>query len=265
MLSNSTGSKACFRNSGAIGWNSCTAGASSCQDNTHDIPDNCPSKAAFLAGDCQDSDGDGLPDTYEATLGTDSNAVDTDGDGISDGDEIMLLNSDPLVNMDDCLLRENEDIQNFERLVTDLPGCADTIDQIRSITGGISDIARAVNQTVTTSKSISNMIGNLDTLVTTVRAEYFPKVGPTIKKTMTFLRKLKNSLDKFTQSGSYPSFLTAQTSFEFVVPFLLYYLHLCLASANTIALVASTTRTVDKAVDKSFHVLEGMGKFSRLT
>jgi len=35
-----------------------------------------------------DTDGDGLPDSVEATLGTDPALVDTDGDGVSDYDEV---------------------------------------------------------------------------------------------------------------------------------------------------------------------------------
>ena len=45
----------------------------------------------------QDSDGDGLWDTEEATYGTDPLLADTDGDGYSDFDEINHLGSDPLV------------------------------------------------------------------------------------------------------------------------------------------------------------------------
>lgn len=43
-----------------------------------------------------DSDGDGLPDVQEATLGTDPHLRDTDGDGITDLDEIDQ-GTDPLV------------------------------------------------------------------------------------------------------------------------------------------------------------------------
>lgn len=42
-----------------------------------------------------DSDGDGLPDDYEASIGTDAFDPDTDGDGLDDGDEV-LLGTDPL-------------------------------------------------------------------------------------------------------------------------------------------------------------------------
>lgn len=35
-----------------------------------------------------DSDGDGIFDTVEATIGTNPNNFDTDGDGLNDGDEV---------------------------------------------------------------------------------------------------------------------------------------------------------------------------------
>jgi len=47
---------------------------------------------------CNDTDGDGLTNDEEATLGTDPNNPDTDGDGINDGQEV-LDNTNPL---DDC-------------------------------------------------------------------------------------------------------------------------------------------------------------------
>ena len=37
-----------------------------------------------------DQDGDGLPDSQEAVLGTDKTLVDTDGDGLTDGEEVSL-------------------------------------------------------------------------------------------------------------------------------------------------------------------------------
>ena len=46
--------------------------------------------------DPTDTDGDGLPDAQEATLGTDPALPDTDDDGISDGDEVNVHRTDPL-------------------------------------------------------------------------------------------------------------------------------------------------------------------------
>ncbi len=48
-----------------------------------------------------DTDGDGLNDTYEISIGTDPNKFDTDGEGLSDGDEVNLYKTNPLhVNTD---------------------------------------------------------------------------------------------------------------------------------------------------------------------
>ncbi len=43
-----------------------------------------------------DSDGDGLTNTQEASLGTDPNSVDSDGDGLPDGDEVYVYSTSPL-------------------------------------------------------------------------------------------------------------------------------------------------------------------------
>ncbi|MEY4722555.1 MAG: hypothetical protein RLZZ324_68 [Candidatus Parcubacteria bacterium] len=43
-----------------------------------------------------DTDGDGLPDSQEATLGTDLKKADTDGDGLSDGEEVNIYHTNPL-------------------------------------------------------------------------------------------------------------------------------------------------------------------------
>ena len=43
-----------------------------------------------------DTDGDGLSDTQEASLGTDPNNPDTDGDGLNDGNEVNVHSTDPL-------------------------------------------------------------------------------------------------------------------------------------------------------------------------
>lgn len=43
-----------------------------------------------------DSDGDGLPDLLELSLGTDINQADTDGDGLTDYEEVCYTGTDPL-------------------------------------------------------------------------------------------------------------------------------------------------------------------------
>jgi hypothetical protein len=42
-----------------------------------------------------DTDGDGLDDSVETSLGTDPNNTDSDGDGLSDGDEVNSYGTDP--------------------------------------------------------------------------------------------------------------------------------------------------------------------------
>ncbi len=48
------------------------------------------------AEDTTDTDGDGLYDTYEKTLGTNPEKKDTDGDGLDDYFEVYTLETDPL-------------------------------------------------------------------------------------------------------------------------------------------------------------------------
>src|SRR5204862_339878 len=47
-------------------------------------------------GNCADTDGDGLSDAQETTLGTNPNDADTDDDGLSDGNEVNVRLTDPL-------------------------------------------------------------------------------------------------------------------------------------------------------------------------
>ncbi len=58
-----------------------------------------------------DSDGDGLPDSEEATHGTQPDVADTDGDGIGDGDEVRLYGTNPaLPDTDGDGLDDGEEI-----------------------------------------------------------------------------------------------------------------------------------------------------------
>lgn len=61
--------------------------------------------------DTTDSDGDGLSDSLEETLGSDPFSVDTDDDGLTDYDELGWLNYNPLKpdTDDDGVLDKNED------------------------------------------------------------------------------------------------------------------------------------------------------------
>ncbi len=62
-----------------------------------DVPPVPDDPSLFTSTVRDDSDGDGLSDAAERTLGTDSLAADTDGDGLSDGTEVDV-GSDPLAS-----------------------------------------------------------------------------------------------------------------------------------------------------------------------
>jgi Tol biopolymer transport system component len=69
---------------------------------------------AALAGQ-QDSDGDGLTDTEEAGLGTDSFIADTDEDELLDGEEVESYQTNPLVaDTDDDGLLDGEEVRDHE-------------------------------------------------------------------------------------------------------------------------------------------------------
>lgn len=60
-----------------------------------DLGDNETTTSIDLAVDA-DTDGDGLGDVEESSLGTDPSSADTDADGISDGDEVLRYGTNPL-------------------------------------------------------------------------------------------------------------------------------------------------------------------------
>ena len=61
------------------------------------VTDYAENEAAYTATDvlAADSDGDGLPDAWEISLGTDPNSPDMDNDGLSDGAEVKEHGTDP--------------------------------------------------------------------------------------------------------------------------------------------------------------------------
>jgi Tol biopolymer transport system component len=69
---------------------------------------------AALAGGV-DTDGDGLTDTDESSLGTDPNAADSDKDGLSDGDEVKTTLTNPLLaDSDGDGLPDGQEVQQFK-------------------------------------------------------------------------------------------------------------------------------------------------------
>ena len=64
-------------------------------DNT--ISDNIPDYDNINFDDETDTDGDGIPDSYEKMYGSDPGNADTDGDGLTDYEEIVIVETDPLV------------------------------------------------------------------------------------------------------------------------------------------------------------------------
>jgi thiol-disulfide isomerase/thioredoxin len=71
-------------------------------------------------GQDADTDGDGLPDSQEATLGLDPNKADTDGDGMNDGDEVALGTDPKSTDTDgDGLLDGEEGQYGADPLVVD--------------------------------------------------------------------------------------------------------------------------------------------------
>jgi hypothetical protein len=61
-----------------------------------------------------DTDGDGLTDDEEATLGTDPDNPDTDGDGLTDGDEVDTHGTDPLDrDTDNDRLSDGREVKGF--------------------------------------------------------------------------------------------------------------------------------------------------------
>ena len=62
-----------------------------------------------------DSDGDGLSDEYELSIGTDPHNPDTDGDGLTDGEEVLKYKTDPLnPDSDYDGLKDGEEVLRYK-------------------------------------------------------------------------------------------------------------------------------------------------------
>lgn len=61
-----------------------------------------------------DTDGDGLTDAKEKSLGTDPNNADTDNDGLTDGEEVNEYDTDPLVaDTDEDGLSDGDEVNSY--------------------------------------------------------------------------------------------------------------------------------------------------------
>lgn len=96
-----------------------------------------------------DTDGDGLSDVFEISIGTDPNSTDSDRDGIEDGIEFRVLNTDP-TNADtdgDGFSDGEELIGGFDPLIAggtlpdlDNDGLADLYEELHGYDGGDPDM-----------------------------------------------------------------------------------------------------------------------------
>lgn len=81
-----------------IGWYMTESGYSDCYNFASPVFSDITVYAKWYdALDETDSDGDGLSDSLEEAMGTDSHSADTDGDGLSDYTELNWLNYNPLI------------------------------------------------------------------------------------------------------------------------------------------------------------------------
>jgi len=71
----------------------------------------------------EDSDGDGLTNTYEGTLGTFANLADSDGDGFSDGQE-FTCGTNPLLDSEKPVIATKPAVQFAEGVTTGTEGKA---------------------------------------------------------------------------------------------------------------------------------------------
>lgn len=96
--------------------------AGTASDNAANTAPAAGPSTTFLVND-SDSDGDGLPDLDEATLGTDPLNPDSDGDGLTDGDEVNVFGTDPLdSDSDGDGISDGDEVANGTNpAVSDLP------------------------------------------------------------------------------------------------------------------------------------------------
>ncbi len=98
----------------------------------------------------RDNDKDGLTNSEELALGTDSNSADTDGDGLSDYDEINKHNTDPLkADSDEDTLNDGDEI-------------ALGLDPNDPETFGVPDAEYKVKQTISADSEVMERVNTED-------------------------------------------------------------------------------------------------------
>lgn len=117
-----------------------------------------------IKADTTDTDGDGIPDGYEISIGTDPNKADTDGDGFSDGYEMTVLYTDPLVYDEDSDF-DGDGLTNSQEFSigtnpyladSDFDGIPDNEDSLPMLTDPDSD--REVNYNVPINAGIFDLV-----------------------------------------------------------------------------------------------------------
>lgn len=84
-----------------------------------------------------DTDGDGLSDSVELSLGTEPMDVDSDADGLSDGQEVMAHGSDPLnVDSDGDGLSDGQEVTRYATDPSNADTDGDTLADLQEVEGG---------------------------------------------------------------------------------------------------------------------------------
>lgn len=129
-----------------------------------------------------DSDGDGLPDFTELSIGTDPAIPDTDGDGVSDGQEILDDSTDPL------------DARSYKPGVPRTTDNIIEVDKENTITGALDEYTTLLEGKSTRLKSTDAKAGNVKVFI----AKYLDNNGePSFDTSRTYasttisLEKLK--------------------------------------------------------------------------
>ena len=115
-----------------------------------------------------DTDGDGLTNTFEGTQGTNPNLADTDGDGFSDGQE-FAYGTDPLLNTSKPVLATKPAVQFAELVSTGTEGSAFTVQLTldKPYTGAVKYVVVPVNSTATAPGDFTALSGTVNVAGTT--------------------------------------------------------------------------------------------------